>query len=64
MDTRFMKTRDDFSSVYGNLDDQVIVRRLIEELVPENIKQEIVWRFNKYVSERNLRIIELDQEDG
>lgn len=42
-----IKARTTFLEVLNNCDDQVIVRRLLEELVPMDAKIEVVRRFNE-----------------
>jgi rubrerythrin len=47
------KHRKTFPDVLYNCDDQVIVRQLIDELVPEQVQLEIVNRFNAHVDRYN-----------
>jgi len=55
----FMAVRDSFKAVLSNSDDRVIIRDLLVELMPNDLKWEIVWRFNKHVCERNIRVVHL-----
>jgi len=55
---RFIRPRNTFAEVLGNIDDQVTVRQLLIDLIPEDVKWKIVWHFNKSISERNLRVLE------
>ena len=50
-----MKPRFTFHDVLWNWDDQVTVRQLLEELVPEDVKSMIVVRFNQHVEQYNSR---------
>jgi predicted HicB family RNase H-like nuclease len=56
--------RDTFDKVLINFDDQVIVRKLLSELVPEDVKQEIVRRFNQDADEYNERCARLIKEEA
>ena len=49
----FRARKHTFVGVLGNGDDQVIVRRLIMELTPPEVKDEIVRRFNLDVDRYN-----------
>ena len=48
-----MKHRHTFKKVLWNCEDQVVVRKLLEELVPPKVQAEIVRRFNMHCDERN-----------
>ena len=54
-----IRFQESFDGVLTNCDDQVIVRCLLNELVPEEAKAKIILNFNKYAAEHNLRIIEV-----
>jgi hypothetical protein len=56
MKVRLSRHRSTFREVMENSDDQVTVRELIHELMPDDIKAEIVCRFNARVDERNAYI--------
>ena len=55
---RLIKRRKTFEKVLNNSDDQVTVGNLLNELVPEDIKQEIVTRFNEMVAKHNNFVAE------
>ncbi len=55
---RFIHPRQTFAEVLGQSDDQVLVRQLLMDLVPEDVKWRIVFHFNKSISERNLRALD------
>lgn len=48
-----MKKRETFREVLCNIDDQVIVRDLLEHYVPEMVKDHIVSKFNEHVKRFN-----------
>ena len=52
-----IKHRGTFAKVLWNCDDQVIVRELLKELVPEDIQHEVVKRFNLNADEHNARVL-------
>lgn len=54
-----IKQRNTFREILVNCDDQVIVRQLLREFVPEEIKQKIIEEFNHHATEYNKRVIEL-----
>jgi hypothetical protein len=58
---RPMKHRDNFHAVLVNSDDQVIVRDLLDELVPDEVKARIVAAFNRHVDEYNVRAEEISK---
>lgn len=51
-----IKQQHNFHRVLWNSDDQVIVRELIEQLMPKSIQEEIVKRYNEHVERYNARI--------
>lgn len=57
MDTFGIKPRKTFEEVLLNSDDQVIVRKLLMELVPEEIKEEIIRRFNEHALAYNKLVV-------
>ena len=56
---RFILPRHTFGEVLGQGDDRVTVRQLLMDLIPEDVKWKIVWHFNKSISERNLRALDI-----
>ena len=56
MGGRLMRERESFREVLHNIDDQVIVRQLLVELVPDAIKAEVLNRFNQHAREWNERV--------
>lgn len=57
-ETRFIYPKRTFGEVLGQADDQVLVRELLMDLVPGDVKWRIVFHFNKSISERNLRVLD------
>lgn len=49
------KLQKNFFEVLHNSYDQVFVRELLMELVPEDVQIEVVNRFNEYLAELNAR---------
>jgi len=54
--------KNDFAGVLWNFDDQVIVRRLLEQHVPDDVKATIVAAFNADVDRRNALLREQEQQ--
>ncbi len=58
------KHKDSFLEVLHNTDNQVLVRDLVEELMPDSIKQLIIERFNEDVTRYNRVLAEQIQSGG
>jgi uncharacterized protein with PIN domain len=56
--------KETFHQVLYNLDDQVIVRNLVEDLMPEEVKAEILRRFNLDVDRYNAVVDQHQREDA
>lgn len=54
---RFTHVVNTFGEMLGQSDDQVLVRQLLMDLVPEEVKWKIVWHYNGAASDRNLRML-------
>ncbi len=50
-----MKHRNSFVDVLLNIDDQVIVRQLLEAYVPQYAQEKIIAEFNAHVDRFNAR---------
>jgi DNA phosphorothioation-dependent restriction protein DptG len=58
-----IKQRNTFGEVLANCDDQVTVRLLLRELVPEKIKQRVIEEFNNRATDYNRRVVKMIGED-
>jgi hypothetical protein len=58
-----IKQRDTFKQVLNNGDDQVIVRQLLLQLIPEKLQQEIIVQFNNHATKYNRRTVKLYGKD-
>jgi hypothetical protein len=63
MHHHLIEERPTFKAVIYNWDDQVTVRKLLMECVPEDAQAKIVARFNQHVRERNRIARELNEEE-
>lgn len=61
--THFREHKESFRGVLYNFEDQVIVRRLLEDLVPANVKAAVVEAFNADVDRYNA-IVKREIEEG
>lgn len=53
--------KEDFLSVLTNTDDQVLMRRILLEYVPEEIQRKVIESFNRLMQERRERRMQVEK---